>query len=341
MPDRQQTTITRYSEPTRTELPPKRLITVEGAREEAAFVFYDRLDLGRLKNGPINPGHLQVDDPTVSSRHCVITQESDGRCFVRDVSRNGTRLNGRRLSPNLKTEVRVGETVAVGLNLVLRLEGDTPVVSVDDVDEIEAPAGTLAVSSTTNVTVLVGDIRNYTVLAQRSDSSNVQESVSRVFARMERRIEDLGGTLKEFQGDALFAFWEERPDGGHAIQACRAAIEMDLYAKQLASDPGIWQVEDFPLELDWALATGTVAISSHGIGNALGLSMVGEPVVLAFRIEKFADDKTGTIVACPVTRELATSEFQFRDLGTRQPKGFDEPQRIFALVGSRKPSHAG
>jgi len=341
VPDRQQTTITRYSEPTRTELPPKRLITVEGVQEEAAFAFYDRLDIGRLKNGPINPGHLQVDDPTVSSRHCVITQESDGRCFVRDVSRNGTRLNGRRLSPNLKTEIRVGETVAVGLNLVFRLEGDTPVISVEDAGEIEAAAGTLAVSSTTNVTVLVGDIRNYTVLAQRSDSSKVQESVSRVFARMEQRIEELGGTLKEFQGDAIFAFWEERPDGEHAVQACRAALEMDLFAKNLASDPAMWQVEDFPLELDWALATGTVAISSHGSGNALGLSMVGEPVVLAFRIEKFADDDTGTIVACPVTRELVGAEYQFRDLGTRLPKGFDEPQRIFALLGGHDSSKDG
>ena len=341
MPDRQQTIITRYSEPTRTELPLKRLVTVEGAQEEAAFIFYDRLDIGRLKDGPILEGHLQIDDPTVSSRHCVITQEPDGRCFVRDVSRNGTRLNGRRLSPNLKTEIRVGETLAVGLSLVLKLEGDAPVISVEDADEIEAPAGTLAVSSTTNVTVLVGDIRNYTVLAQRSDSSRVQESVSRVFALMEQRIEELGGTLKEFQGDAIFAFWEEKPDGGHAVLACRAALEMDRFAKKLASDPVIWQVGDFPLELDWALATGTVAISSHGSGNALGLSMVGEPVVLAFRIEKFADDETGTIVACPVTRGLVGAEFQFRDLGTRQPKGFDEPQRIFALLGGQGPSSEG
>jgi class 3 adenylate cyclase len=222
--------------------------------------------------------------------------------------------------------------LSVGADLHLRLEGEGPVLQTPEGDALP---GTLAVASTTKVTLLVGDIRDYTVLVQQSESAGVQESVSRVFARLEKGIEELGGTLKEFQGDAIFAFWEEGPHAGHAIQACRAALEMDRLSKSLAADPEVWQVDDFPLKLDWALATGLVAISGHGNGNALGLSMVGEPVVLAFRIEKFADDQTGNIVACPVTREMAASDYEFRDLGTRKPKGFDAPQQIFALVGAK------
>lgn len=330
MPDRPQTRIIKYSEPAASGLSPKRLRVTEGPQADEAFTFYDRVDIGRLKGETVPAGHLLVDDPTVSSRHCVITQDEDGRCFIRDVSRNGTRLDGRRLSPNLQTEIKIGQQVSVGLNLTLELEGESPLV---EANEIGPLPGTLAVSSTINATLLVGDIRNYTVLVQRSESANVQESVSRVFARLERRIEALGGTLKEFQGDAIFAFWEEQPEGRHAVAACHAAIEMDRLSQSLAVDPDVWQVEDFPLELDWALASGPVAISGYGEGNALGLSMVGEPVVLAFRIEKFADDETGRIVTCRMTHDLAAGELRFRDLGLRRPKGFAEPQRIFALVG--------
>ena len=39
-------------------------------------------------------------------------------------------------------------------------------------------------------------------------------------------------------------------------------------------------------------------IDSFGGERRKGLSMVGEPVVLAFRIEKFVSDKTGPILAC-------------------------------------------
>ena len=41
-------------------------------------------------------------------------QEPDGRCFIRDMSRNGTRVDGRRLSPNLTTEFELGQVLQVG-----------------------------------------------------------------------------------------------------------------------------------------------------------------------------------------------------------------------------------
>jgi pSer/pThr/pTyr-binding forkhead associated (FHA) protein len=56
---------------------------------------------------------LLVQDPLVSRRHCVLTRSPDGRCYVRDVSLNGTRLSGRRLVPNVETEIRPGGILTV------------------------------------------------------------------------------------------------------------------------------------------------------------------------------------------------------------------------------------
>jgi class 3 adenylate cyclase len=98
--------------------------------------------------------------------------------------------------------------------------------------------------------------------------------------------------------------------------------------------------------MDWALATGEVSIDSFGGTTTMGLSMVGEPVVLACRIEKFATDRTGSILACPATREMvgrATREpatpgaqkpvetLEFVDLGAMQAKGFDSADHVYAL----------
>ena len=63
--------------------------------------------------------------------------------------------------------------------------------------------------------------------------------------------------------------------------------------------------------------------------------MMGEPVVRAFRIEKFANETTGRILTCSMTRDFAASAFEFRDLGQMQAKGFDKPDRVFALIGAR------
>jgi adenylate cyclase len=193
----------------------------------------------------------------------------------------------------------------------------------------------MGVPNTSIVTVLVGDIRGYTNLVQQVTPSLLQQSVTRVFNRLETAVVELGGTVKEFQGDAIFAYWERGPSPNHAAEACNAALALRRKVREMADDPSVWQVEDHPLEMDWALCTGTVVISGYGGENALGISMVGESVVLAFRMEKLAQDDTSSIIVCPDTQMLATEGFEFKDLGSKKAKGFDEPKRLFALVGER------
>jgi class 3 adenylate cyclase len=164
----------------------------------------------------------------------------------------------------------------------------------------------------------------------------LQESVNRVFARLEAEVQELGGTLKEFQGDALFAFWERGSNGCHATLACRAALHLEKTVRKLAADPSVWSIAGFPLRMDFALATGLVTISGYGSDGALSLSMVGESVVLAFRIEKYANKKTGPIIACPITRQIAGDDFKFKDLGKHRPKGFDQEQNLFGLVKEKR-----
>jgi len=315
------------------EYPAKWLVGVDGTSSDKVFLFFDRIEIGRFNSAKLLPGNLLVEDRTVSSHHCVITQDPDGRCFIRDKSRNGTRVDGRRLSPNLTTDLGLGQVVSVGQGLRLRLEGMPPEREISSAPDMS----TLGVSPMTTVTVLVGDIRNYTNLVRLAGCTEIQESVNRVFEILEREVEMLGGTLKEFQGDAIFAFWERNeatPD--HASQACRAALYLNKAVRRLAADPEVWGIPSHPLAMDFALATGLVTISGYGSDGAMGLSMVGESVVLAFRIEKFANEKTGPIIVCPDTMNLAQDNFKFKSIGKHQAKGFDEEHSLYALVREKK-----
>jgi class 3 adenylate cyclase len=79
------------------------------------------------------------------------------------------------------------------------------------------------------------------------------------------------------------------------------------------------------------LATGPVTIDTFGGEHRTGLSIVGAPVVLAFRLEKFANVDTGRILVCPVTSQMAGPRFEFRDLGKMLAKGFSRPDHVFSL----------
>lgn len=326
-------TLTNYRAPDVIEYPGKWLVTDGGSGPNGVYLFFDRIEISRFSEKKLRvPGILHVQDPTVSSRHCVITQEPDGRCFVRDMSRNGTRLDGRRLTPNFATEIAPGQVLSIGRNFRLRLEGQPPVFMPND----DVNTDTFGVGEMTTVTVLVGDIRNYTNLVRMADPQNLQASVNRVFERLEHEVGLLGGTLKELQGDALFAFWEKDDHECHACMACRAALKLKDVVARFAADPSIWSVASHPLAMDFALASGRVTISGHGSDGALGLSMVGESVVLAYRIEKFASKSTGPIIVCPITRHLAKDEFEFKHLGKHKAAGFDAEHELYSLTRAKR-----
>jgi class 3 adenylate cyclase len=324
--------LTSYLPPEVFEYPGKWLIAEGASGPGDVFLFFNRVEIGRYHENRRRPGVLLVKDQTVSSRHCVITQEPDGRCFIRDTSRNGTRVDGRRLTPNLQTELELGQVLSIGRALNLRLDGQAPT----GFHEIGTDSATQGIAERTLVTVLVGDIRNYTNIVRMADPHEVQDSVNRVFSELEAEVQKCGGTIKEFQGDAIFAFWEKGPIGCHAGDACRAALHLKKKAAELAANPEVWRVGGHPLQMDFALATGMVTISGYGNDGALSLSMVGESVVLAFRIEKFANKKTGPIIVCPITRRIADNGFKFKDLGKHRPKGFDEKHNLYALVKEKR-----
>jgi adenylate cyclase len=325
-----------YTPPPAGRRSPRCLVAGAGTPDEQRFIFYDALEIGRFDAGRIETtGLLLVEDPTVSSRHCVVTQHENGTCTIRDLSRNGTRLDGRRLVPNLETEFAPGQSIEISAGGVLQLCGDGANPGLGPA----LAGGTFAVQGFTIATVLVGDIRDYTVMVRQAPSLALQQSVGRVFERLTEDVVRYGGTVKEYQGDAIFAFWEGTADGRQAVNACRAALALNAIGAQLAADPRVWDVPTHPLGLDWALATGPVVIDSiGGATQRAGLSMIGEAVVLAFRLEKFATPETGPIVACDTTRRMAASSFEFRSLGEKHAKGFDRPDQVFALLGPRAAS---
>ena len=321
----------RYLPPAPGSAPAKSLVVNPGAADEQRFPFYNTLEIGRHEAGRTElPAHLLIDDPTVSFRHCLITQSPGGRCTIRDVSRNGTRLDGRRLVPNVEVSVTVGQSIEVAPGCAFVLLGEA--VGTDTV--LDEGGRTMGAAGVTVATVLVGDIRDYTVLVRQAPAVDLQRSVARLFERLTEEVVRHGGTVKEYQGDAVFAFWEGTLQGGQAVRACGAALALNRLALELAEDRATWDVPGFPLRMEWALATGPVVIDSiGGTHQRAGLSMIGEAVVLAFRLEKFAGDETGPIVACAMTKNMAGDAFRFRDLGEMHAKGFDRADHVFALEG--------
>jgi len=297
------------------------------------FPFTDRIEIGRFEpGGPMDDGRVLVEDPTVSSVHCVIVRGPEGRLFVRDCSRNGTWVDDARLIPNREQEIRPGQALRVGAGITLRLVEDAAVAQPSTAQR-RGTRGTVALPTTQHLALLVGDVRGYTALLTSVPEDRLQAAVAGVFARLVTTIRSLGGQVKEYQGDSILAFWEHRGTESPAILACRAALALARHVEALAADSHAWPFPAHPLRMDWAIATGRVSVHVIGADRPEELSLVGEPVVLAYRLEKAADDRVGSLLTCARTRAEADGRFAFGDAGDLSLSGFTEPVRAFRLLG--------
>jgi class 3 adenylate cyclase len=309
------------------------------APEEQRFTLHKRIVIGRRRPKGDELGEtVMLADPVVSGRHCILLQTGDGRFLIRDVSRNGTRVRGKRLIPNVEVEIHPGDRIQVGSHEFL-LESDQATLRMMRPDD-SLYDNTRLVDASTEVSILMGDVRGYTSLNQRYGPSEVFANLGRVFAELEAVVLEHDGAIKEYQGDAIFSYWEANPDAPccHARRACQAALASDARLRALAGDPGVWSLRDSPLQMEWAVTTGSVVLSSMGRDRPVGLAMVGEPVNYAFRLEKLAGEDTGTILVCDRTEALCRSVFRFRELGPLPIEGHAEARHVFALEGVRTQS---
>lgn len=92
-----------------------KLIYQLGDRDEQEFPFVDTVEIGRKREGEeTRPDRIAFSDPIISACHCRVTQSPEGRFFVRDLSRNGTRVDGRRLERDHDFEIAPNQVIQVG-----------------------------------------------------------------------------------------------------------------------------------------------------------------------------------------------------------------------------------
>ena len=134
------------------------------------------------------------------------------------------------------------------------------------------------------VTILFADIRGFSRISERIDSSNTCRLVGDVMQQLTARIREYDGVLIDYVGDGLLAMWNAplaQPD--HAMLACRAAIAM------LGELPGLderWgETAGGPIRLGIGLNTGVASVGNTGSLSKFKYGPLGHTVNLASRVE--------------------------------------------------------
>jgi adenylate cyclase len=149
-------------------------------------------------------------------------------------------------------------------------------------------------------------------------------------------VEQEGGTIDKFIGDAVMAFWGapgriENP----ALSACRTAVAIQ---RALAADNkrrvslGLEQVR-----IRMGVHLGPVVVGDIGTPNRINYTIVGDAVNATQRLESLGKtiDPDAEAIAL-VSEEIVAAVpagFQFIERGIHLVKGKQESLKVFQLIG--------
>ena len=179
------------------------------------------------------------------------------------------------------------------------------------------------------VTVLFADLAGFTALSERMDPEEMRELQDAYFAAIAKPIEDYGGSVEKYIGDAVLAvFGVPETHEDDAERAVHAALAMQGALDNLNRRRASVGEETSPLRLRIGIHTGLVVSRVDEDGDFV---ITGDTVNLASRLQSAAEP--GMVLISADVYKLVCHVFETTDLGAIALKGRAEPVRGFSVAG--------
>ena len=185
-----------------------------------------------------------------------------------------------------------------------------------------------------SVTVLIADLRGFSSLAASSDADTLVALVQPFFARMTGVIHDHGGFVDKFLGDGIMAlFGAPSPSDDHLHSALSCAAQMQREMDELNRSNA---ARGLP-----TLYAGIGINSGEAMGGSFGgedyreFTVIGDPVNLAARIEKFA--LRGEVLLSDSCARTAGDRIEIADTRLLRVRGQRGPVTLHSLAAVTQP----
>lgn len=269
-----------------------------------------------------------TDDPMVSRKHALIQRESSGDYYLSDLgSRNGTTRNGVPVtSPVLLHD---GDSFTIGSH---RFVFHRPVDPArEEESSFQDETDVLVVERM--ITILVLDIRNYTVLARELGEARITEIMNKLFHQSGELLKRNGSWAQKYIGDAVMAFWVHGDEGGtprELVQIFESLVEL----AQVIARLGVESELPSPLAFGAGINSGMAVTGNMGSAGLSDHTAMGDAVNKAFRLETASKEIGREIVIGRSTFGLLRPPPEVADAFTTHSvelKGYDAPERVHAL----------
>jgi adenylate cyclase len=284
--------------------------------------------------GRSDDNNLVLPDRWISRNHAMLQGMETGDYYLIDLgSRNGSFVNGRRVSVPLT--LQDGDSLTFG-QTEMKFYCPAPVPSSVAMD---GDSGVLADSTATAtlhvrrlISVMVVDIRDFTVMTRQTDEKILSEAIGTWFRRAGEIISQYGSWVDKYIGDAVMAVWVHGADAITSEEMVRLGQAVSSLAEMTSQLHQQFPLP-FPLRIGAGLNTGYAMVGNTGSSDRPDYTALGDTVNAAFRLES-STKQLGLDVAIGEStynhlKNSGADESFFRQF-TVQVKGYDSPITAYA-----------
>jgi adenylate cyclase len=179
------------------------------------------------------------------------------------------------------------------------------------------------------MSVMFIDLAGFTGMSERL-GDRIIPLLSRYLDVVSLQIQECGGTIDKFIGDAVMAFWgAPSPNPDHAADCCRAALACQRAVEQadITDDRGE------KIKIRVGINSGDMLVGNIGSEVRLNYTVIGDAVNIASRLESTNKSYGSTVIIGEATRRLAGERIVVRELDRLAVYGRAGGLQIYELLG--------
>lgn len=275
-----------------------------------------------------------LPDRWISRNHAMLQRMETGEFYLIDLgSRNGSFVNGRRVS--VPVTLHNGDRLTFGQT---ELEFYYPDLGGLTDSSVGAESQEFTATATLHVrrliSVMVVDIRDFTVMTRQLDEKILSEAIGTWFRCAGDIIRQYGSWVDKYIGDAIMAVWIHGAQGVSYEEMVRVAEALSALHKMTSQLHERYPLP-FPVRVGAGLNTGHAMVGNAGTGDRPDYTALGDTVNAAFRLESSTKQ---------IGKDVALGETTYRylmDSGANADifkqfkvsmKGYDTPTITYACT---------
>ena len=179
-------------------------------------------------------------------------------------------------------------------------------------------------------TLMFTDIEGFSTVSEKMTAQELATTLNDYFAAMTTAIDQFGGVITQYQGDAmLITFNAVKDDPEHEMNAVKTAMMIDKISRSR-------MFNGVAMRTRCGINTGDASVGAVGADTMLSFTVHGDDVNLAARLEQLNKSHGTYVMISEATYDAVKDQFSCDFICEQTVRGRETPVKVYSPINPKR-----